>query len=103
MRGKISRSHLERRAVVYVRQSTMAQVMEHGESTQRQYGLVERAVALGWPREAIEVIDEDQGQSGASTEGRAGFTRMAHAVAHGEVGAVFAVEVSRLSRSSEDW
>jgi DNA invertase Pin-like site-specific DNA recombinase len=78
-------------------------VMEHGESTRRQYALVDRAVALGWPRDAIEVIDEDQGQSGASVEGRTGFARLAHAVAHGEVGAVLAVEVSRLSRSSEDW
>jgi DNA invertase Pin-like site-specific DNA recombinase len=103
MRGKITRSHLERRAVVYIRQSTVAQVLEHGESTRRQYALVDRAVALGWVREAVDVIDEDQGLSGASAERRTGFARLAHAVAHGEVGAIFAVEVSRLSRSSEDW
>ena len=103
MRGKLSSSNLQRRALVYVRQSTAAQVMEHGESTQRQYALAERAVALGWSRSAVEVIDEDQGISGASTKGRAGFARLAHAVAHGEVGAVLAVEVSRLARCSEDW
>jgi DNA invertase Pin-like site-specific DNA recombinase len=77
--------------------------MEHGESTQRQYALADRAVALGWSRDAVEVIDEDQGTSGASTKGREGFARLAHAVAHGEVGAVLAVEVSRLARCSEDW
>jgi len=103
MRGKLSTSQLQRRALVYVRQSTAAQVMEHGESTQRQYALADRAVALGWSRDAIEVIDEDQGRSGASTKGRTGFARLAQAVAHGEVGAVLAVEVSRLARCSEDW
>ena len=103
MRGKLSTSHLQRRALVYVRQSTAAQVMEHGESTKRQYALADRALSLEWSREAIEVIDEDQGKSGASTKGRTGFARLAHAVAHGEVGAVLAVEVSRLARCSEDW
>ena len=103
MKGKITSSHRARRAIVYIRQSTIAQVMEHGESTRRQYALADHAAALGWPDESIEVIDEDQGRSGASVEGRTGFARMAHAVAHGEVGAVFAVEISRLSRSSEDW
>ena len=103
MRGQITRSHLERKAIVYIRQSTAAQVMEHGESTRRQYALVDRAVALGWPRGAVEVLDEDQGVSGAGVEGRTGFARMAHDVAHGKVGAIFALEVSRLSRSSDDW
>jgi len=103
MRSRIESSHLERRAYVYVRQSTVAQVFEHGESTQRQYGLVDRAVALGWARDAVEVIDEDQGHSGATVAGRSGFARLAAAVAHGHVGAVLAVEVSRLARSSQDW
>lgn len=103
MRGKVQPSHLERRAYVYVRQSTTAQVFEHGESTQRQYALVDRALALGWERGAIEVIDEDQGRSGSTTAGRHGFIRLADAVAHGQVGGVLAVEVSRLARSSEDW
>jgi DNA invertase Pin-like site-specific DNA recombinase len=103
MTGKIRPLHLERRAYVYVRQSTAAQVHEHIESKQRQYALAERAVSLGWTPAAVEVVDEDQGKSGASTQGRDGFARLAHAVAHGQVGAIFAVEVSRLARSSQDW
>lgn len=101
--GKLKPVHLQRKAYVYVRQSSMTQMIEHAESKKRQYALVERAVALGWPREAVEVVDEDQGKSGASTEGRAGFSRLVDAVAHGEVGAILALEVSRLARSSVDW
>jgi DNA invertase Pin-like site-specific DNA recombinase len=78
-------------------------LIEHTESTRRQYELVDRAVGLGWSREAVEVVDEDQGKSGASTEGRSGFDRLVKAVAGGEAGAILAVEVSRLSRSSDDW
>jgi DNA invertase Pin-like site-specific DNA recombinase len=103
MRGRISATNLERRAYVYVRQSSMAQVMEHTESTRRQYELVDRAVGLGWSREAVEVIDEDQGKSGASTRGRSGFERLTEAVVEGRAGAILALEVSRLSRSSDDW
>jgi DNA invertase Pin-like site-specific DNA recombinase/uncharacterized protein YndB with AHSA1/START domain len=101
--GKLRPFHLQRQAYVYVRQSSAAQVLEHTESRKRQYALVERAVALGWPREAVVVVDEDQGKSGASAQGRTGFARLAHAVAHGEAGALFALEVSRLARSSMDW
>lgn len=103
MRGKVSAEHLQRMAVVYIRQSTSAQVFEHGESTARQYALADRAVALGWERKAVQVIDEDLGRSGASTEGRSGFARLAESVAFGRVGAVLALEVSRLARSSVDW
>jgi DNA invertase Pin-like site-specific DNA recombinase len=103
MRTKVTTAHLERRAFVYVRQSTPMQVHEHVESKQRQYALVERAVSMGWQREAVVVIDEDQGKSGASTDGRTGFVRLADAVGHGEAGAILAVEVSRLARSSLDW
>ena len=103
MRAKITRSHLERRACVYVRQSTASQVLHHAESTRRQYALEERAVALGWSREVIDIIDEDQGRSGASSDGRRGFVRLVDAIAQGQVGAVLAVEVSRLARSSPDW
>jgi DNA invertase Pin-like site-specific DNA recombinase len=92
MKIKISALHLDRLAYVYVRQSTSAQVHEHVESKQRQYALAERAVALGWAPEAVEIVDEDQGKSGASTEGRDGFARLAHDVAHGKVGAIFAIE-----------
>jgi DNA invertase Pin-like site-specific DNA recombinase len=103
MMSKISASHLERRACVYIRQSTSAQVLHHTESTDRQYALVKRAESLGWSPSLIEVIDEDLGKSGATTEGRSGFARLVDDVAHGLVGAVAAVEVSRLSRSSDDW
>lgn len=103
MKTKLTRAHLERRAYVYVRQSTAMQVHEHVESKQRQYALVERAAALGWSRNAIEVVDEDQGKSGATAEGRTGFARLAEAVGNGDVGAILAIEVSRLARSSMDW
>jgi DNA invertase Pin-like site-specific DNA recombinase/gamma-glutamylcyclotransferase (GGCT)/AIG2-like uncharacterized protein YtfP len=103
MTAKLNRTHFERRAFVYVRQSTAMQVHEHVESKQRQYALVERAATLGWNRESIEVIDEDQGKSGATSEGRTGFARVADAVGQGHAGAILAVEVSRLSRSSMDW
>jgi DNA invertase Pin-like site-specific DNA recombinase len=103
MNAKIDAAHLERRACVYVRQSTMAQVFEHGESTERQYALAGRAIALGWSEPAIEVIDEDLGRSGATTEGRTGFARLVDGVVRGEFGAIFAIEVSRLARSSMDW
>jgi len=72
MRGKVTTAHLEKRAFVYVRQSTMAQVFENAESQARQYALADRARALGWAAQAVEVIDEDLGKSGATTEGRAG-------------------------------
>ena len=103
MRSKLATTHLERRAFVYVRQSTLMQVHEHVESKQRQYALVERAVAMGWRGGDVEVVDEDQGKSGASSKGRTGFARLAEAVGHGEAGAILAVEVSRLARSSMDW
>lgn len=103
MKTKLSETHLERRAYVYVRQSTAMQVHEHVESKQRQYALVDRAAALGWTRGNIEIVDEDQGKSGATSEGRTGFARLAEAVGHGEAGAILAIEVSRLARSSMDW
>jgi DNA invertase Pin-like site-specific DNA recombinase len=101
--SKILSNHLERTAVVYLRQSTLKQVYEHRESTNRQYALRNRAVALGWPEERVLVIDEDLGHSGSSTVGRTGFHRLADDVAHGRVGAIFSIEVSRLARSSADW
>jgi len=103
MSGRLTSSHLGRGAFVYVRQSTAAQVFENRESTDRQYGLADRARALGWPAEAVTVIDEDLGCSGATAEERRGFARLAHAVAHGQAGAILALEVSRLARSSQDW
>ena len=103
MNGHLDASQLTRRAFVYVRQSSMAQVVHHQESTMMQYDLRQRAIALGWAPEAIEVIDEDQARSGTTSAGRSGFARLADAVAHGEAGGVFAFDVSRLARSSEDW
>lgn len=103
MKTKLTETHLDRRAYVYVRQSTAMQVHEHVESKQRQYALVDRAAALGWNRSNIEVVDEDQGKSGSTSEGRTGFARLAEAVGHGEAGAILAIEVSRLARSSMDW
>jgi len=99
---KIRATHLDRAAVIYVRQSTLAQVREHTESTMRQYALAEEAVALGWPADAVEVVDADLGVSGRSTEGRDGFKALVARVCLGEVGAVFGLEVSRLARSSAD-
>jgi len=99
---KIERRHLERAAVVYVRQSTLAQVREHAESTARQYALAEQAVALGWDRRDVAVIDADLGVSGRSTEGRDGFRALVTRVCLGEVGAIFGLEISRLARSSAD-
>ena len=103
MKGHIDASQLVRRAFVYVRQSSMAQVVHHQESTMMPYDLKQRAITLGWAPEAIEVIDEDQARSGTTSAGRSGFARLADAVAHGEAGGVFAFDVSRLARSSEDW
>ncbi len=100
---KIRAEHLSRSAYVYLRQSTMAQVVTHSESTARQYGLTNRAIDLGWRKEAVVVIDEDLGRSGQSADARTGFLRLAEDVAHGRVGAIFAIEVSRLARSSADW
>jgi excisionase family DNA binding protein len=100
--AKITRDHLSRAAIVYVRQSTLAQVREHTESTARQYALAEQAVALGWARAEVEVIDADLGVSGRSTEGRDGFRELVARVCLGEVGAIFGLEISRLARSSAD-
>lgn len=103
MTGNINHTHLERKAVVYLRQSSLRQVRENRESTARQYALRDRALQLGWSDRDVEIIDEDLGQSGASTQGRAGFQRLAEEMAQGKVGALFALEVSRLARSSADW
>lgn len=103
MTDKIRAKHLERKAFVYLRQSSLKQVREHRESTARQYALRERAIALGWSADAVEVIDEDLGKSGQSADWRTGFRRLAESIAQGRVGALFALEVSRFARSSADW
>ena len=99
---KVRATHLDRTAVIYVRQSTLAQVREHTESTMRQYALAEEATRLGWAADAVEVIDADLGVSGRSVEGRDGFKALVARVCLGEIGAVFGLEISRLARSSAD-
>jgi DNA invertase Pin-like site-specific DNA recombinase/methylphosphotriester-DNA--protein-cysteine methyltransferase len=99
---KITGHHHDRLAIVYIRQSTLQQVGRHPESTRLQYGLVERAVQLGWARERITVIDEDLGRSGATAE-RPGFQRLVAEVGLGRVGLVLGIEMSRLARSCRDW
>ena len=101
--AKIQDRHLERLAVVYVRQSTPQQVFDHQESRARQYALADHAVTLGWPKDRVLVIDEDQGQSGRSAEQRDGFKRLLTEVTLGHVGLVLGLEMSRLARSSKDW
>lgn len=100
--SKVRAEHLNRAALVYVRQSTMAQVRFNQESTQRQYALQERALSLGWPEEHIRVIDGDLGISGSGRSKRPGFAQLVTSVSLGEVGAVFGLEISRLARSSAD-
>lgn len=101
--NKVSAQHLQRNAYLYVRQSTMRQVVENTESTARQYALRGRAVALGWRDEQIEVIDSDLGQSAASAADREGFQRLVSEVGLGRAGVVMGLEVSRLARNSSDW
>ena len=99
---KVQACHLRRNAYLYVRQSTLRQVFENTESTKRQYGLRQRAVALGWAEERVIVIDSDLGQSGASSD-REGFQRLVAEVGMGHAGIVLGLEVSRLARNSMDW
>lgn len=100
---KIRPWHLDRAAVVYVRQSTLQQVHHHQESTARQYALADRAADLGWPRPRVLVIDDDLGKSGQSADGRPGFQRLLAEVALDRVGLILGLEVSRLARSCRDW
>jgi DNA invertase Pin-like site-specific DNA recombinase len=101
--SKVTARHLQRNAYLYVRQSTLRQVLENSESTKRQYALRERAVALGWPIERVIVIDNDLGQSGASAADREGFQQLVSEVSLGRAGIVLGLEVSRLARNCSDW
>src|SRR5262245_20059609 len=100
---KIQRQHLERLAVVYVRQSSPRQVIENHESTVLQYNLAQRAVAYGWPEDRVMTIDDDLGQSGRTAEDRLGFQRLLAEVGLNHVGLVLGIEMSRLARSCKDW
>ena len=103
MNSKIKPRHLHNPAYIYVRQSTLAQVRHHQESTERQYALCDQASELGWPAERIRVLDGDLGRSGAQSHARVDFKTLVADVAMGQVGAVFALEASRLARSNADW
>jgi DNA invertase Pin-like site-specific DNA recombinase len=100
---KVTASHLQRRAFLYVRQSSPRQVLENTESGERQYALKQRAVALGWPMNQITVVDSDQGQSGESAADREGFQKLVTEVSMGRAGIVLGLEVSRLARNCADW
>jgi DNA invertase Pin-like site-specific DNA recombinase len=97
---KITANHLGRAAFVYIRQSTADQLLHNPESRRRQYGLADRARQLGWTM--VEVIDDDLGRSGGGIN-RPGFERLLAAICEGRVGAVFAIEASRLARNGRDW
>jgi DNA invertase Pin-like site-specific DNA recombinase len=101
--GKVQSWHRDRLAVVYVRQSTPAQVQDHGESTRLQYGLAGRAAALGWAPSRVLVIDEDLGHSASGADARPGFTRLVAEVGLDHVGIVLGIEMSRLARSGREW
>jgi hypothetical protein len=101
--SKVRDWHVQRKAVVYIRQSTPQQVLENRESADRQYSLVYRAELLGWPADRVEVVDEDQGHSGQSAVGRLGFQYLLAEISLDHVGLILGLEMSRLARSNKDW
>src|SRR5436305_12404900 len=101
--AKILDHHLARKAIVYVRQSSPQQVAEHKESAARQYALADLAVALGWPRDRVEIVDADQGRSGQTAVGRLGFQYVLAELGLDHVGIILGLEASRLARSDPDW
>jgi DNA invertase Pin-like site-specific DNA recombinase len=103
MNSKITDQHQSKSAYIYVRQSTPAQILHHQESTERQYALRQKALELGWSEATVRTLDRDLGISGAQTTGRTDFKTLVADVSMGQVGAVFALEVSRLARSNADW
>ncbi len=103
MNSTIGEQHLSKTAYVYVRQSTLAQVRHHQESTERQYALRSKALDMGWSEPSVQILDRDLGKSGAQITGREDFKTLVAEVSMGQVGAVFALEVSRLARSNLDW
>lgn len=100
---KVHAEHLQRDAYLYVRQSTLHQVVENTESTERQYALRGQAIQLGWPTERVFTIDQDQGQSASTAADREGFQKLVAEVSMGRVGIVLGLEVSRLARNCSDW
>jgi DNA invertase Pin-like site-specific DNA recombinase len=100
---KILTAHLAKLAYLYIRQSSLMQVKQNCESTDLQYRLVERATRLGWPADRVQIIDEDLGKSGASSENRSGFQHLITEVSLGKVGLVVSLDASRLARNNSDW
>jgi DNA invertase Pin-like site-specific DNA recombinase len=100
---RVTTAHRSKLAYIYVRQSTAGQVRQHQESTELQYRLVDRATLFGWPRERIEVIDDDLGKSGATSDGRFGFQRLIAEIGLGKAGLVLSLDASRLARNNRDW
>jgi DNA invertase Pin-like site-specific DNA recombinase len=101
--SKVTTTHRAKLAYVYVRQSSLSQVMRHGESTELQYRLVERALALGWPRERVQIIDDDLGKSGTDCTQRVGFQQLIAEIGLARVGLVISLDASRLARNNSDW
>ena len=100
---KILDRHLDRLAIVYVRQSDPQQVLNHRESRERQYALADHAAAWGWPRDRVLVIDDDQGLSGRTADQRGGFQRLLAEVTMEHVGLILGIEMSRIARNNKDW
>ncbi len=103
MNPKIQEQHCRKPAYIYLRQSTPGQVLHHRESTERQYALREKARELGWSESLIRTLDQDLGKTGTEMTRREDFKTLVADVSMGQVGAVFALEVSRLARSNLDW
>jgi DNA invertase Pin-like site-specific DNA recombinase len=101
--SKILDLHLDRLAIVYVRQSDPQQVLNHRESRERQYALADHAIALGWPRDRVLIIDDDQGLSGRTADQRGGFQRILAEVTMEHVGLILGIEMSRIARNNKDW
>jgi hypothetical protein len=100
---RVTTSHRAKLAYVYVRQSSLNQVRQHQESTQLQYRLVDRTIALGWPHERVQIIDEDLGKSGAGSVERHGFQKLIAEIGLGNAGLVVSLDASRLARNNRDW
>src|SRR6266436_97010 len=100
---RVTTAHRAKLAYIYVRQSSAGQVRQHQESTELQYRLVDRAILFGWPRERIEVIDDDLGKSGATSDERYGFQRLIAEIGLGKAGLVLSLDASRLARNNRDW
>ena len=100
---RVTTAHRAKRAYIYIRQSSVNQVKHHRESTELQYRLVDRAIRFGWPRERVEVIDEDLGKSGAGSSDRSGFQKLITEIGLGNAGLVVSLDASRLARNNRDW